>query len=496
MTAATPDEIRQLVESAGGALTTRPDVLSKALDVGREDIASLLDAAKMLIEPRGTDELLLRRTSIHHPARSNDRGRDQSVEDTCPDRAQAAFASERSRGTGTPPVADVPVELPVRAYNVLMRAGIRTLGMLTDRTDDELLAAPYLGRGALANIREAVSRYRSTPHTGEDRSQQDDALPAAHDDSDRGRPTSAPNHPEFGRREAARAAALMERLGLEHAGEHVQAKARNYEEAFTLAAVADEPLSQLDRIAVEAVHLAGARDIVVADLRTEHTLAEVGHMFRLTRARIGQIEEQVLGTLREQGLPEPEFKTLVQRLRNGVAADDEVLAELGGGQSWHATNFCAVLMRSLGLERPEGFEGRIKGYWTAAPECVVRTLRVAAADLPLTEGELVERLASLQLPPDFPLEALVAQRGSPVRLHPVLTAWVRPTSSQRDAAWLLLRKHGEPVALDALAELLRMKKPALAESLRRDDRFVKRQPLGWWGLAEWATPANSEGLMA
>jgi hypothetical protein len=277
----------------------------------------------------------------------------------------------------------------------------------------------------------------------------------------------------------------MERLGLEHAGEEVQGRASNYEEAFTLAAVADEPISQLERIAIEAVHLAGARQIVVADLRTEHTLAEVGHMLRLTRGRIQQIEERVLDALRDQFMPEPALMTLVQRLRNGVAADEGVLAALGGGERWDATNFCAVLMRSLGLERPKGFEGRINGYWTAAPDCVVRSLAAAATDLPLAEGELLDRLGGLQLPADFPFEAVVAQRGSPLRLHPVLNAWVRPNASQRDAAWLLLRKHGEPVTADTLAEILRMKKQALAESLRRDDRFEQRRPSGWWALAEW-----------
>ena len=60
----------------------------------------------------------------------------------------------------------LPVEdlnLSMRGYNVLRRNGIRTVGDILDRTEDELLGLRNLGRKAYDELRERLDQLRIVP---------------------------------------------------------------------------------------------------------------------------------------------------------------------------------------------------------------------------------------------------------------------------------------------------------------------------------------------
>ena len=57
---------------------------------------------------------------------------------------------------------DTPIEelnLSVRAHNVLERNGLKTVGAVMSKTDEELLGLRNLGRQAFNEIKEKLSRH-------------------------------------------------------------------------------------------------------------------------------------------------------------------------------------------------------------------------------------------------------------------------------------------------------------------------------------------------
>jgi DNA-directed RNA polymerase subunit alpha len=69
-----------------------------------------------------------------------------------------------SRDPNEPPWRRVPLEeleLSIRAHNCLHNMGCDTAGEVADKTDNELLRWPNLGRRSLREIREQIARVKA-----------------------------------------------------------------------------------------------------------------------------------------------------------------------------------------------------------------------------------------------------------------------------------------------------------------------------------------------
>jgi hypothetical protein len=475
------DEVRDIVASAGGTVVTRTDVLASSLGLAEEQVFScLLDAGLQVVAIRD-QEVLVRLSDTNRapgsgeePVRPGEESSysgenglgDVSSEDSVPDSIGDQLIDE--------------LELPVRAHRVLTWAGLRRIEDVAAASDDELLGLEGLGVTSLQEIREALRAHGVSPRQHEKTVRRR----KARSDSASLPPLSAGD-----------AAMQMDCIASEASAEPLRSRATEYSATLTLAAHADRPLTHLERLCIHAVDRVGARAIVVLDLLTDHTLAGVGTIIGVSQERVRQIEHSVTEKLHLDFVVDAVFAGLADTLNTAVIDETRMAAQLGGSGSWSATNFVKVVLRLLGLETPRGFATRIHGYWTAEPNCVVERLTRASLDLPFPEGDLATHLIDLALPLDFPLDEVTDERGSPIRLHPVLNLWVRARAVHRDAAWLLLKKHGQPAPATALAELLRIKRHDVTRSLRRDERFRQVRPSGLWVLAEWTREVAYESTL-
>jgi len=74
--------------------------------------------------------------------------------------AETAVEAPVTHGMENFPIEEL--ELGVRSYNCLKRVGIETIGDLTSKSENELVAIPNFGRKSIEEVREALSTHGLT----------------------------------------------------------------------------------------------------------------------------------------------------------------------------------------------------------------------------------------------------------------------------------------------------------------------------------------------
>jgi len=110
------------------------------------------------IEPRDAigqaAEILIRQLAIFTDLENMDDFRGGGAEDAAPEQASGAGAMENF------PIEEL--ELGVRSYNCLKRVGIETIGDLTSKSENELVAIPNFGRKSIEEVRSALGAHGLT----------------------------------------------------------------------------------------------------------------------------------------------------------------------------------------------------------------------------------------------------------------------------------------------------------------------------------------------
>jgi hypothetical protein len=225
--------------------------------------------------------------------------------------------------------------------------------------------------------------------------------------------------------------------------------------------------------------------------RVDRTLEEIGRSLGLTRERIRQIEERsarLCGVILSDRAPELREAWLRTMSLSFAASEDVLLSPYidQAGDVDAQLRLGRALLERLGAKPPSPFqEWRVNGWWTLEPERMVQVARELASLLPCSVADLDDALGQF---PGFEADALrrlMNRGGAGFRFHPAAGVWVRTRAQDRDAALLILEDSGEPCDIDTLAERIGLRRAALAEALRRDERFVQLRPTGLWALSGW-----------
>ncbi|MEU6433685.1 sigma factor-like helix-turn-helix DNA-binding protein [Streptomyces albidoflavus] len=143
------------------------------------------------------------------------------------------------------------------------------------------------------------------------------------------------------------------------------------------------------------------------------------------------------------------------------------------------------LVEAVGAEHPLTWAGRLRGWWTRSPGALEVLLRRGMEEAPLRGEDVAVTFAAAGVPDEVPLLDLLGHPDSPL-VPGFGGTWLRRRARGRDAAYLFLLASGEPCrAEELLAPTGTKRKPAVAEALRRDERFVQLRLEGKWALAEW-----------
>ncbi|MFJ6065421.1 sigma factor-like helix-turn-helix DNA-binding protein [Streptomyces tendae] len=143
------------------------------------------------------------------------------------------------------------------------------------------------------------------------------------------------------------------------------------------------------------------------------------------------------------------------------------------------------LLEAVGAEHPLTWAGRLHGWWTRSPGALEVLLRRGMEEAPLRGEDVAVTFAAAGVPDEVPLLDLLGHPDSPL-VSGFGGTWLRRRARGRDAAYLFLLARGEPCrAEELLAPTGIKRKPAVAEALRRDERFVQLRLEGKWALAEW-----------
>ncbi|MFJ8150201.1 sigma factor-like helix-turn-helix DNA-binding protein [Streptomyces sp. NPDC096048] len=143
------------------------------------------------------------------------------------------------------------------------------------------------------------------------------------------------------------------------------------------------------------------------------------------------------------------------------------------------------LVEAAGAEHPMTWAGRLHGWWTRRPGDLEVLLRRGIEEAPLRGEDVAMTFAAAGVPDEVPLLDLLGHPDSPL-VPGFEGTWLRRRARGRDAAYLFLLANGEPCrAEELLAPTGIRRKPAVAEALRRDERFVQLRLEGKWALAEW-----------
>jgi hypothetical protein len=347
----------------------------------------------------------------------------------------AVLASQLDEGLA-PSDANVSIdelELSTRARNGLRRAGFDTLGDLRGISRDKILAIPNLGVFAAEEILGALKRY-------DQQWQGPDAESPLYLDT-----TPASAGPD----------------------------------AFSVTRLADFGEILKKRLSEQEIHIVRTRQ--------SSTLQSLADGLDMTRERVRQIEDKARKQIR--ALADSHLKGPVQEI-SGMLGEGQVInaheiakvfeqGEISNNERWVSD----CLLRSMNAKGARAFQMRFEGWWTydnARLEAYLRDL--AEKIVPCSQETFEKWLQIAPFPATFPaLDAFTAD-GSPAIVHPVTGDLVRNTARHRDACFLILSGSTEPLSSKDLAEALEMKPHAIAESLRRDERFALQRPEGLWYL--------------
>ncbi|GAA2006163.1 hypothetical protein GCM10009838_85550 [Catenulispora subtropica] len=219
------------------------------------------------------------------------------------------------------------------------------------------------------------------------------------------------------------------------------------------------------------------------------TLDELGTLFGVTREWVRQI-----GIAGEKRLLEnsdalaPGWRDEVRALFEGAIVRTGVeLALAIPDPDGIARN---AILTAFGAQRPKSWGCRVDEWWTLAADKVTKALRALAETAPCTAEDMDHNAIELGLPPGSALERVLTSASAPLT-RTVDGGWVRRRVSGRDAAYLIVARTGTPMRAEDVAEELGEVARNIAESMRRDKRFVQTRPDGLWALADWRLPESN-----
>jgi hypothetical protein len=225
--------------------------------------------------------------------------------------------------------------------------------------------------------------------------------------------------------------------------------------------------------------------------RLTSTLAEIGAELDVSGERVRQLEVDALRVLGNVLQLEPQLSDFWSHsLSRDAASEKSLLGNLvldSGDERIIALS--RLFFRLLGASHPRRFNGHaLEKFWTTKPDLLKSTLRKFASIAPCEADEFLAALENSEFDPDLPVSDLMRDRGSPLTFHSGVWAWVRNGRRDRDAAWLVLRRHGNPLSGSELGRLTKRHQHNLEEAMRRDDRFTKLNSTGLWAVVDWKVP--------
>ncbi|WP_051970143.1 sigma factor-like helix-turn-helix DNA-binding protein [Kitasatospora azatica] len=240
---------------------------------------------------------------------------------------------------------------------------------------------------------------------------------------------------------------------------------------------------QLDWLGVAWATLDERSRAVFVARQEGKTLDEIGRAHDFTRERARQILVKTSTSLRCLGdLLAPGWRERVEELDAGIAISRAEIAKALDARDHLAIEAFA---EAVGYKPPRTWAGDLQGWWTSSPGALEVLLRDIAAQAPLREGELDKAIAEARIPEAIPVATLLTHARSPL-VSGGNGSWLRRRARGRDAAYLWLLEHGAPCRVETMLNPTGFANThALAEALRRDERFVQLRPEGSWALAEW-----------
>jgi hypothetical protein len=252
----------------------------------------------------------------------------------------------------------------------------------------------------------------------------------------------------------------------------------------------DRPESALVRIShAVQTEIAGA-DLEVLAQRLSHTLQSIADRRGVTRERVRQMEARANRRLNRVLAAEPDFRDfLMSALADGTKSEASIISLFvqGDGHELRRQRIIGrICLRHLGAVQARTFDGTLlQDFWCLDKSDLVNKLRQVVDIVPCNDTIVREWLASQRLDPYLDGAKQLTLKGSPVRYHPHLRAWVHRVGADRDAAWILLQRLCRPAEASEIAEQLGRSVHALEEAMRRDDRFRQLRPSGRWTIADW-----------
>lgn len=219
------------------------------------------------------------------------------------------------------------------------------------------------------------------------------------------------------------------------------------------------------------------------------TLGELGKATGVTRERVRQIAIAAESRLLEScDALAPGWRDEVRALFENtiVRTNDELAAVIADADGIART---AILL-AFGAQRPKSWSGRVDEWWTLANDEFDKVLRALAEVAPCSAGDMAHCAIDLGLPADGVLESVLASASGPLE-RAAGGGWVRRRLAGRDAAYLVVAHHGTPMRAEDVAEALGEVPRNIAESMRRDERFVQTRPDGLWALTDWRLPETN-----
>ncbi|MDN2495884.1 RNA polymerase subunit sigma-70 [Nocardia nova] len=219
------------------------------------------------------------------------------------------------------------------------------------------------------------------------------------------------------------------------------------------------------------------------------TLQEIGDQHRLTREGARQVLNKTARWICDHADKAlPGWKAAIIGGCAGLATPRaNIAASVGVGD--HPA--VSVLAEAAGLRPPRTWAGDLAGWWSSDSRALGSALRDISGRAPF-ESELLAVMASeYQIPDGIPLEDLLSSDGS----HLIRSGhqWLRRRARIRDAAYLWMLQQGAPSRVEQILPAVNaVSTHALAEALRRDDRFVQIRPEGSWALAEWPRAGGTQ----
>ncbi|MEV0551478.1 hypothetical protein AB0H98_32155 [Nocardia salmonicida] len=213
------------------------------------------------------------------------------------------------------------------------------------------------------------------------------------------------------------------------------------------------------------------------------TLQEIGDLHGFTREYARQILGKVERHIRDRAeVSLREWRDALVAACAEMATPQAELARAVGVANHTAVR---ILAEAAGLRPPRTWAGDLIGWWSTDSTALAGSLKKIVDAAPFRNQALTALATEHEIPDGAPLETLLAHKRSPL-VQGIGDEWLRRRARFRDAAYLWLLERGSPQRVEMIAPAIHAESPrAIAESMRRDDRFVQIRPEGTWALVEW-----------